>query len=50
MEFTKVTNNLLEAYETTEERCAHCPYREECTTKELFWGCSVWEDEMGDDL
>lgn len=50
MEFRKVTDELFETYETTEEMCAHCPYREECEPKELFWGCGVWETEMGDDL
>lgn len=30
--------------------CVGCPYAEECEALELFWGCAVWEDEMGEDL
>ena len=38
----------------TEEQCdaicEKCPYREQCEEEELYWGCSVWEESMGEDL
>ena len=30
--------------------CEGCPYAEVCASEELFWGCEVWEDAMGEDL
>jgi len=33
-----------------EDGCAHCPYCEQCEAQELFWGCAVWEEQMGEDL
>ena len=30
--------------------CAGCPHAGECEALELFWGCEVWEEEMGEDL
>ena len=30
--------------------CVGCPHAEECEALELFWGCGVWEDSMGEDL
>lgn len=30
--------------------CAVCPYAEACTEYKLHWGCSAWEDSMGEDL
>jgi len=30
--------------------CVGCPHVDECDALELFWGCSVWEDSMGEDL
>ena len=32
------------------EGCECCPYAHECESLELFWGCGVWEEEMGEDL
>ena len=32
------------------EYCEQCPHYQECEEQELFWGCSVWEEEMGEDL
>ena len=32
------------------EGCVGCPHAAECEALELFWGCGVWEDEMGEDL
>lgn len=30
--------------------CESCPFEQLCEDVELWWGCYVWEDEMGDDL
>lgn len=30
--------------------CEGCPLAAECGLHELFWGCDVWESEMGEDL
>ena len=30
--------------------CADCPFHEQCGEEELWWGCSVWEESMGEDL
>lgn len=30
--------------------CERCPRRDRCESEELFWGCGVWEDLMGEDL
>lgn len=30
--------------------CADCPLAGLCADRELFWGCGVWEDQMGEDL
>ena len=32
------------------EKCEDCPVVHLCGKYELFWGCSVWEDAMGEDL
>lgn len=32
------------------EGCADCPFSAVCGEQELFWGCPVWEDMMGEDL
>lgn len=47
-EFYEVTMELLDEYGV--DGCQHCPYREECQAEELFWGCGVWEEQMGEDL
>ena len=39
--------NTVDALECT---CENCPFAEQCDKEELFWGCGVWEDMMGDDL
>lgn len=36
----------LDDYET----CSHCPLEDVCGECELYWGCGVWEESMGDDL
>lgn len=40
--------------EMTEEMlntcCERCPYAERCHSESLFYGCSVWEEGMGEDL
>jgi hypothetical protein len=33
-----------------EDVCEKCPLRHICGKEELFFGCPVWEDEMGEDL
>ena len=30
--------------------CEHCPFADVCEALELFWGCEVWEEGMGEDL
>ena len=30
--------------------CEGCPLAEQCEAHELFWGCGVWEEGMGEDL
>ena len=30
--------------------CADCPFHVQCEKEELWWGCSVWEESMGEDL
>lgn len=30
--------------------CENCPLKEECGLYELYYGCIVWADEMGEDL
>lgn len=30
--------------------CEGCPVADHCEALELFWGCGVWEEGMGDDL
>lgn len=30
--------------------CEKCPYCDRCKSEELFYGCGVWEDQMGADL
>ena len=30
--------------------CESCPFEQLCKDVELWWGCCVWEGEMGDDL
>lgn len=30
--------------------CEECPFKDSCKSEELFWGCGVWEDSMGEDL
>ena len=33
-----------------DEVCARCPYADRCGQDELYWGCSCWEESMGEDL
>ena len=41
---------MLENKFDCEKACEHCPFAKECKEKELWWGCSVWESQMGEDL
>lgn len=38
------------AFELECKSCAECPFASVCGDHELFWGCAVWEDMMGEDL
>lgn len=33
-----------------EKACNHCPYKAKCEAEEMWWGCPVWEEQMGEDL
>lgn len=33
-----------------EDVCEVCPFAERCGREELYWGCGVWEEMMGEDL
>ena len=37
-------------YDMDCESCEVCPFAKVCGQHELFWGCGVWEDMMGEDL
>lgn len=39
-----------EGIDETVDYCEGCPYRDRCHSEEIFWGCGVWEDYMGEDL
>lgn len=41
---SEMTEEMLDAC------CAKCPFREHCSDEGLCFGCSVWEEGMGDDL
>lgn len=47
-EMRRLTEDLMVQY--GEDGCEHCPYAEQCGAEELFWGCGVWEEQMGEDL
>ena len=47
-EFYEVVDRLLDQYGT--EGCEYCPYAEQCQAQQLYWGCGVWEEQMGEDL
>ena len=50
-DFYRVIEELENEFlETGEDVCARCPYRDQCEKEELYWGCGVWETQMGDDL
>jgi len=33
-----------------EDVCEVCPFAERCGREELYFGCGVWEEMMGEDL
>ena len=43
-------DTYYEVADVDRDWCAGCPVAHECATSELFWGCGIWEDEMGEDL
>jgi hypothetical protein len=36
--------------EELENMCEGCPYAEQCQAQQLYWGCGIWEAQMGEDL
>jgi hypothetical protein len=50
-EFYEVTSELAGLYHgDLDTACEHCPYCDRCAHEELYWGCDVWEESMGEDL
>ena len=50
-EMRNVIWNMMDAVDyNPETACASCPFADRCQREELFWGCGVWEDQMGEDL
>lgn len=45
-----LTDETLSVDDACSMACAQCPYADRCHADELFYGCGVWEDSMGDDL
>lgn len=42
---------IVRTFDITEgHTCETCPLADECELHELWWGCDVWESEMGEDL
>ena len=42
---------IIRTFDITEgHTCEGCPLAAECELHELWWGCGVWEDGMGEDL
>ena len=41
---TEMTDEMLD------NCCANCPFANRCHKENLFYGCSVWEEGMGEDL
>ena len=50
--FHDITTKICDddTIECKDFRCDYCPYSDVCDKHELFYGCAVWEDEMGNDL
>lgn len=36
--------------EQLETCCKTCPFRSRCESESLYFGCSVWEESMGEDV
>lgn len=54
-EIKEIENIMLDRYyeefdSDDYETCYHCPLEDVCGECELYWGCGVWEESMGDDL
>ena len=50
-EMENIIEELYQAVDMNCEACCEaCPYADRCGKEELFWGCFVWEDSMGEDL
>lgn len=41
---TEMTEEMLDTC------CEKCPFRGRCSSEGLCYGCSVWEESMGEDL
>ena len=55
MEISKIRGTMLDRYFgefdlDDYETCSHCPLENVCGECELYWGCGVWEESLGDDL
>ena len=48
-EMLKVVEKLEEVF-GCEKACENCPFAKACKEKQLWWGCPVWENQMGEDL
>ena len=52
-EFREITDKLADLVKyggDIEPACERCPYEGRCSREELYWGCSAFEQSMGDDL
>ena len=59
IEMIEVTTALAETYVwnssddvevACNNACAHCPYKNICSSQEIYFGCAVWEESMEEDL
>lgn len=58
MNFIRLTEEMKKVIEelyakvnyNPDDCCELCPYYRLCCHEELYFGCGVWEDSMGEDL
>ena len=54
MKMMKMIEQLAEdreySMEELDKMCECCPYAEQCQAQQLYWGCGIWEAQMGEDL
>ena len=50
----KLVEEMFGGYGLTTDECEcvcdACPFAERCGEEELYFGCGVWEEMMGEDL